>query len=151
MSAFDFTTSIGYWIIGLVLTAIFFTLFALFAVGFKMNVYSSTYGADIVNLEEYIFSCYEYVDPVTDFVYPRIIDFKKITTIPLQECLDVAGYVRKGVQVELYTNGTLIQTVTSDYYVDTPLVTKGYPVLITRDGTTELFESGAILMEFSNP
>jgi hypothetical protein len=156
MSAFDFSTSMGYWVGGLVIVLVLFGAFALFGVGFKMSFYSSDYGTDLLNLEESIFSCYEYVDPVTGITYPRILDETLFDTVALTPCLEEAGYGRKGVAFNVTKESSSVHYMVSDYYTDTPKVSKAYPILLyvskeSLEDEGPLFVAASLQLEFSNP
>ena len=104
--SFDLGQKLGYWIIAFFILSVLFMLLTVFIHGIRTNYYKSNYGESAINVQESIFQCILYEDPVTQTRRERTIDIEKMKNIDLDSCI-IRGSVE--ASIALYqANGTLI-------------------------------------------
>lgn len=104
--SFDLGQKLGYWIIAFFILAVLFMLLTVFIHGIRTNYYKSNYGESAINVQQGIFQCIVYQDPVTQARREKTIDMEKVKSTNLDSCM-----IRENAEasIALYqANGTLI-------------------------------------------
>jgi hypothetical protein len=136
VGAFELTSRLGYYALVLMITSVLFMFLAIAISGSSLKTYQNNYGTATITLEERVFTCTSYVDPITDVRYPKIFDHEKLSNEALDKCLGITGKRDpNGVQIDFRSSvdATTSTTYRSMNYVDRPDFEKHYPVLYVQE------------------
>lgn len=134
---FDLAANLGYYVLVLLITSVLFLFIAVIMNGNSVEYYKSNYGMDALNLQEQVFDCLAYIDPVTDVSYSRVIDASKVTNTALDSCLGIISERDyRGVKINIFADNKTTEMVfaQSSNYAPYPEIVQELPVVIYTNG-----------------
>lgn len=152
--SFDFGSHLGYYVMVIMLVVILFSFLMILANGISVKFYKSNYGASAMNLEERVFSCLNYKDPISDITYSKVLDIDKIISFNedpelFDSCLgidDSNSYGGTSITITYDENNEERDfSIKTKNYVDRPDIEKEYPVLLKDD---DIIKAGSISLKF---
>lgn len=160
LDPFDISGRLGYYVLTILMISVLFMFLAILLQGSTVKYYKSNYGTAAINLEERAFNLIEFVDPITNQKYTKVIDSDKLNSLQQNGvCSSLIDkefgvdsiYDRKGVKIEFINSNekSIINKSTCNYINGRADMQKNFPVLYTEDGST--FKLGEVRIYLWKP
>ncbi|MFT4326541.1 MAG: hypothetical protein ACMXYK_03510 [Candidatus Woesearchaeota archaeon] len=141
VSGFEIGEDLGYKLIFIIVLMVLVFFVAIIANGMETRYYKNTYGTNVMNVEERLFSCISHRDPDTGVLYNKLLDTSLFDSEQMSTCMGIMNeFDPFGIRVtidhdlESIEQGNFVYQFETINFVDRPDMTKSYPLVVYNNG-----------------